>query len=116
MLAESGQRGVKGAGEVDVLTGFETEWHLGIAVHEERDDWLLVLEGPDPFVLADRIGLTLSAVMTKIMPLQVLIASTICSSQSSPGRRLRLSNQTGIAGGPAASLSASFMSEVLSID
>ena len=35
-------------------------------------------------------GRTLSADMTKIIPLHVLIASTICSSQSSPGRRVAL--------------------------
>src|SRR5262245_45487190 len=38
--------------------------------------------------------------MTKSTPLQVRIASTICSAQSSPGRRSRLSIQTGMAGGP----------------
>ena len=58
-------------------------------------------------------GRTLSADMTKIIPLHVLIASTICSSQSSPGRRARLSSQTGIAGGPAASSSANFIAKSL---
>ena len=51
-------------------------------------------------------GRTLSADKRKIMPLHVLMASTTCSSHSSPGRSFRLSSYTAMAGGPAASSSA----------
>ena len=60
-------------------------------------------------------GRTLSADMTKIIPLHVLIASTICSSQSSPGRRVRSSSQTAIAGGPASELIRQLQREVFAI-
>ena len=55
MVAQSGQGLVEVPGEVDVLAAPQAERQDGAAVVEERDDRLLVSQGPGPLELADRL-------------------------------------------------------------
>ena len=58
--AQPRQPDLEAAAEVDVLPRRQPERKLGLRVHPERDDWLLVLQGPHPLGLAG--GIVLHAV------------------------------------------------------